>query len=514
MVGYMKQKTIKTRKKGDNRTFRKIIICLLILLGLVAIGLAIWATAEYRSERQVKTSQNTINSKYKNIELKSDNYHDEFFHANVTYVVSENQTINDDIRKVVDATFEPCKAAGQRNTSAIDYECNASPEINFATDDYLEVTYSFRQFPSSQAAPDVATRQTALLYNRKSGARLTIADLFKPNAQYLPKLTDLTRNVLNNKFNAAYYSQFISHDAMMRATEPKAANFNDFILSSDEKLIVIFEPGEVAPVSEGVIQAELPTDQLYDLFAQPTIDVFLPKLKAQREAAAKLAAEAAAARERAKEVVGENRENIDCSKMKCIALTYDDGPYAPNGNRLMDILKERNAVATFCMVGNRVATYTTELKRVVDEKHEICNHSWDHSDLTNLSDADVASQIQRTNQAIYNASGLYPKLMRPPYGAVNARVVAQINMPLAMWSVDTLDWKDRNPDIVYQRAIAGAKPGAVILMHEIHSTTIDAAARIVDELQDQGYVLVTMSELFGITKDNLTQFDNKKLFQR
>lgn len=199
--------------------------------------------------------------------------------------------------------------------------------------------------------------------------------------------------------------------------------------------------------------------------------------------------------------------------MKCIALSYDDGPYAPNGNRLLDILKERNAVATFCMVGNRVASYTAELKRVVAENNEICNHSWDHSDFTTLSDADVASQVQRTNQAIYSASGLYPKVMRPPYGAVNARVLAQVNMPLAMWSVDTLDWKDRNADIVHQRAMAGAKPGAVILMHEIHSTTIDAAARIVDDLQGQGYVLVTVSELFGITKDNLSQFDNKKLFQ-
>jgi peptidoglycan/xylan/chitin deacetylase (PgdA/CDA1 family) len=510
----MQQKKTRTSAKTDKLIFRKIVICLVIILGLVAIGLGIWANSEFRNERQVKTSQNTINSKFKNINLKSDNYQDEFFHANVTYVVSENQAINNDIRRVVDATFEPCKAAGQRNTSAIDYECNASPEINFAADDYLEVTYSFRQFPSNQAAPDVVTRQTGLLYNRKNGTRLTIADLFKSNSQYLPKLSDLARGVLNNQFNAAYYSKFVNRDTMMRATEPNAANFNDFILSSDEKLIVIFEPGEVAPVSEGVVQAELSTDQLYDLFAQPTIDVFLPKLKEQREAAAQLAAATAAARERAQKIVGENRENIDCSKMKCIALTYDDGPYAPNGNRLMDILKQRNAVVTFCMVGNRVSTYPAELKRVVDEKHEICNHSWDHSDLTNLSDADVASQIQRTNQAIYNASGLYPKLMRPPYGAVNARVAAQINMPLAMWSVDTLDWKDRNADIVYQRAIAGAKPGAVILMHEIHSTTIDAAARIVDELQSQGYVLVTMSELFGIDKDNLAQFDNKKLFQR
>lgn len=154
------------------------------------------------------------------------------------------------------------------------------------------------------------------------------------------------------------------------------------------------------------------------------------------------------------------------------------------------------------------------MKRAVSLKNEIGNHSWDHSNLTNLSDGAVANQVQQTNQAIYNASGVYPKLMRPPYGAVDARTMAQINMPIALWNVDTLDWRDRDPNLVHQRAIAGAKPGAVILMHEIHATTVDAAAQIVDELQRQGYVLVTVSELFGINKDNLAEFTNKKLFQR
>lgn len=504
-------KAKQSTKKG-RPAFRRTITVLLILLGVVLVGLAAWAAWQYKQERDVKTSQDTVNSTFKNIQLESDAYQDDFFHAYATYVVTENQAITNDIRKTVDAMFGPCKEAAQSNRSAVDYECNASPEINFATDDYLEVTYTFRQYPSEATVLDTKTRQVGLVYDRKTGKRQAITDIFKPQSAYLQKLSEMSQDVLKQRFNAAYYSKGTSQAAMQQVTAPQAANFNDFILSNDEKLVIIFEPGEVAPVSEGVVQAELPTDQLYDLFDQKVIDVFLPKLKEQKVAAAKLAAEAAANRERAKELVGENRENIDCTKMKCIALTYDDGPYAPNGNRLLDILKERNAVATFCMVGNRVASYTAELKRVVDEKSEICNHSWDHSDFTNLSDADVASQVQRTNQAIYSASGIYPKLMRPPYGAVNARVLAQVNMPLAMWSVDTVDWKDRNADIVHQRAMAGAKPGAVILMHEIHSTTIDAAARIVDDLQGQGYVLVTMSELFGITKDNLSEFDNKKLF--
>lgn len=501
----------KNTNKPQATSFKGAVVCLLAILLITCVGVAGWAAWNYWQEHRIKTAQETINAKFKNIELKSDSYQDEFFQAYVTYVVSENAVINQDIRKVVDARFGPCKAAAERNTSAVTYDCHASPEINFATDAYLEVTYSFRQYPGSHFAKEADVRQVGLLYDRKTGKRLGIADLFKPGAQFAQALSDASRAALHARFDAAYYKAGTSQEAMMRGTTPNSENFNDFLLTGDEKLTLIFEPGEVAPEAEGVVQIELAADGLYDLFNQATIDVFLPKLKEQKEAEQKLAEEAADARQRAQELVGENRENIDCTKMKCIALTYDDGPYAPYGNRLLDILKERNAVTTFFMVGNRVAAYAPELKRVVDQQSEIGNHSWDHSDLTTLSDADVASQVQRTSQAVYNASGVYPKLMRPPYGAVNARVIAQINMPLAFWSVDTLDWKYRDADTVYQNAIAGARPGAVILMHEIHGTTIDAAPRIIDELQRQNYVLVTVSEMFGITKDNLPGFVGRRL---
>lgn len=512
----MKQKNWNVQRakklKAKHKGYRRLVISLLIMLLIVGLGAAGWAGWEYWQERRVKTAQETVNSKFKNIHLESDSYQNEFIQAHVTYVVTEHDAINKDIRHVVDTIFIPCKDAGLHNTSAITYQCHASPTIDFATDAYLEVTYAFREYPGSGTTKDVKERRVSLLYDRKAGKRLGIADLFKPDAQFAQSLSDLSRAALTTRFNSAYYSKGTFKDAMQSATTPEATHFSDFILTNDEKLVIIFEPGVVAPETEGIIEVDLSTDALYDLFNQTTIDVFLPKLKEQKEAEKRLAEQAADARRRAQELVGKNRENIDCTKMKCIAITYDDGPYAPLGNRLLDILKERNAVTTFFMVGNRVAAYTPELQRVVAENSEIGNHSWDHSDLTTLSDADVASQIQRTNLAIYNASGVYPKLMRPPYGAVDARVMAQINMPLAFWSVDTLDWKYRDADTVYQNAIAGAKPGAVILMHEIHETTIDAAARIIDELQRQEYVLVTVSELFGITKDNLSEFDNKKLF--
>lgn len=502
------------KTKKTSQSYRVTVRGLLTLFVVVCLGLAGWAGWEYWQGHHIRAAQETVNAKYKNIKFESDTFQNESLFAHATYVVSENEHVNKDIRNVVDVNFMPCKETGQQNKTALVYECNASPNIDFATDQYLEVTYSFREYPDHLATKDVKVRRVSLLYDRKAGKRLNIGDLFKPDVQFAQTLSSLVRQELQKRFEAAYYSKGTFRKRMQHATEPNPIHFHNFILTGNEKLIITYEPGTVAPATEGVIEVELSTDSLYDLFNQTTIDVFLPKLKEQKEAEARLAKQAEEARRRAQQLVGENRENIDCSKMKCIALTYDDGPYAPNGNRLLDVLSQRNAVATFFMIGNRVGPYAPELKRAVSLKNEIGNHSWDHSNLTNLSDGAVANQVQQTNQAIYNASGVYPKLMRPPYGAVDARTMAQINMPIALWNVDTLDWRDRDPNLVHQRAIAGAKPGAVILMHEIHATTVDAAAQIVDELQRQGYVLVTVSELFGINKDNLAEFTNKKLFQR
>lgn len=505
------KKTTKSAKRPAAKQRHGLVIAAIIVGTTLGLGLAGWAGWHWWEDRQLKTAQDIISSKFKNITYESDTYQDEYLQAHATYVVTENSAINNDIRAVVDGRFLPCKEAGVRNKTAATYECHASPNVDFATDDYLQVTYSFREYTGGDPA-DTKTREVALLFDRKAGRHLGIADLFKPNASYPQLLSNMSRAALQEELGVSYYDKGTFKDAMLQATTPDAANFDDFMLTGDEKLAIIFEPGEVAPEAEGVVRVDLDANELYDNFTQNVIDVFLPKLKEQKVAEAHLAEEAAEARKRAQELVGKNRENIDCTKMKCIAITYDDGPDSPEGTKLLDDLKARNAVTTFCMVGNRVGAAVAELKRVVAENSEICNHSWDHADLTKLSAADVASEIQRTNQAIYNTSGVYPKLMRPPYGAVNTQVVSQINMPLAMWSVDTLDWKDRNPDIVYQRAMAGAKPGAIILMHEIHDTTIQAAPRIIDELQSQGYVLVTVSELFGITKDNLSDFTNKKLF--
>lgn len=187
-----------------------------------------------------------------------------------------------------------------------------------------------------------------------------------------------------------------------------------------------------------------------------------------------------------------------------VALTFDDGPHATLTPRLLDILKEKGVKATFFVLGQCVAANPGILERAVAEGHEIGNHSWDHKAFTKSGGAGVASQVNQTSAAIENAIGKKPVLVRPPYGATNAAITKRLNeefgMKVIMWDVDPLDWKVRNPAHVKAQILKGAKPGSIILSHDIHPTTIEAMAGTIDELKAKGLQFVTVSELLAMDR--------------
>lgn len=182
---------------------------------------------------------------------------------------------------------------------------------------------------------------------------------------------------------------------------------------------------------------------------------------------------------------------------KVIALTFDDGP-GPYTEKLLDILDKYDAKATFFLIGSKVSARANTLRRMQSRGHQLGNHSWSHPELPKLSVDQIAGEIDRTNEAIRQATGVKPSILRPPYGAVNGVVLEQLrlrNMSSILWSVDTRDWADRNSQIVCSRAVAGARPGAVILMHDIHQTSVNAVPCILSSLKQQGYSFVTIQRL-------------------
>ena len=184
---------------------------------------------------------------------------------------------------------------------------------------------------------------------------------------------------------------------------------------------------------------------------------------------------------------------------KVIALTFDDGP-GPYTAHLLDVLDQYGAKATFFLIGSKVSSQANVVRSIHARGHQLGNHSWSHPELPKLPVDQIAGEIDRTNDAIKQATGVTPAILRPPYGAVNGVVLEQLRlrgMSSILWSVDTRDWADRNSDIVCSRAVAGARPGAIILMHDIHQTSVGAVPCILSALKQQGYSFVTVQGLLG-----------------
>ena len=177
-----------------------------------------------------------------------------------------------------------------------------------------------------------------------------------------------------------------------------------------------------------------------------------------------------------------------------IALTFDDGP-SDFTDRLLDCLEANNARATFFLVGQEIEYFQEPLSRMEELGCEIGNHSFDHADLATLSAEDVTSQLSRTDEEIQNLVGHSATVVRPPSGSFNDTVAGIAARPLIMWSVDTLDWETQNADSTVQNVMDNAQDGAIILMHDIFKESVDAAEVFIPQLIQEGYQLVTVSEL-------------------
>ena len=179
---------------------------------------------------------------------------------------------------------------------------------------------------------------------------------------------------------------------------------------------------------------------------------------------------------------------------KMVAVTYDDGPSQYTGT-ILDVLEQNDAVATFFVVGSRVSDYASTAKREISLGCEIGNHTYDHVNLTKKSTSEIKSQVSKTNDAVKKAAGVTPVILRPPGGNFNNTVKSTVGMPLIYWSIDTRDWEHRNAQTTINNVLNNVRDGDIILMHDLYSSTADAAKTIIPTLINRGYQLVTVSEL-------------------
>ncbi len=195
---------------------------------------------------------------------------------------------------------------------------------------------------------------------------------------------------------------------------------------------------------------------------------------------------------------------------KVVALTFDDGPDNTYTPKVLDILRDKQVRATFFLIGNRIETYPEITRRIVNEGHLIGNHTYSHPNTGKPLGEQLKIEIEKMEDTLkpYGVNPSY--LFRPPYGALSAPAaleVANMGYRLALWSVDSLDWRGLAKEEVVNNIMSQVGPGRVILQHssggpgEDLSGSVLALSEIIDTLKQQGYTFMTIKEMFPASCD-------------
>lgn len=254
---------------------------------------------------------------------------------------------------------------------------------------------------------------------------------------------------------------------------------------SPKALTLYFEETEIAADGAGPIQIKIPIKNILPYLDEKTADALGTSEVTQ--------------------VNGSNEEVAIEPGGKYVALTFDDGPNLEVTPRILKTLKAHDVHATFFMLGSQAEKYPSLAKEVAEAGHEIGNHTDHHQDLTKIGRNQMVQEFQSSSQKIEDATGQIPSILRPPYGAINHEVVevaGDYGSSLVLWSVDSLDWKNKNAAAINRVVQRESAPGSIILLHDVHPTTADALPTLLTMLEKEGYHFVTVSQLQSINTES------------
>lgn len=195
---------------------------------------------------------------------------------------------------------------------------------------------------------------------------------------------------------------------------------------------------------------------------------------------------------------------VHAAETKYVALTFDDGPSGVFTERLLDGLYDRGAKGTFLLCGYRVAQYPDLTQRIFDEGHEIGIHGYSHKTMKGMSRRTIAQEIMDTQALL--PPGCQPRFLRPPGGFLSDPVVevAQARgLPILKWSVDPRDWATNDTAAIETAVLDRIQDGDIVLLHDMSQSSVDAALSIVDQLLEEDFEFVTVSELVRIRQAKL-----------
>lgn len=430
-------------------------------------------------------------SAYRGINITFESYVDERMEYSYFIPEIESKDLNDQIGSWLEGEKKDFIKEAKKISEATenDWVSNFSSELTTEQIDEDEMIYSlFFQENILLAGTNSMQKNKAFTFNIKENKMYTLSDLVEISEEELEDIVfDLIK--ANDKLSESI-DQEVLKEVLRNQDEI------DFRIYGSE-IHILFDAYEVASGDCGALEIALKEEDIEDYLTKDGRKLL--SLIDENESDLENSEE---------EIEDDQSEDTDKESAEevrpaegdkgYIALTFDDGPHPTNTPRLLEILDDYGVKATFYILGQNAEYYPDVVSEIAKRGHELGNHSYSHPNLTNLSYWGTLEELQLNDNILLSNCGERAKTVRPPYGAIDGDVeaaVADNGQRIVTWSVDTEDWKNRDPEIILQTVIETSGPGSIILMHDIHETSVDAVPGVIEYLLAEGYQLVTVSQL-------------------
>lgn len=404
------------------------------------------------------------------IELEREIKEGRSFTSSITLPIANIDNIDEHLREWAteqeDSFFSYIKQMDPRLSKQAEAEFTIEPKVKRIKKDYLtyEIHVKYDIEDSYTETHKHTNTVTSFVVDTKNEAFLNLNDI-------------ITIPELKNKSEFTRFLSTIPDGKAKKALETIDSKTIDSLnwLLTDKHIEFIIDSAETETKNKEN-RITIPYSKLAKHINEPYKKQFVPKKKK-------------------KKAVKEKAEETD---RKLIAFTFDDGPEGSVTPRILETLKKYNVKATFFMLGKNVNRFPEVAKQVADEGHEIANHSITHANLNKTNKNQIQKEVVESKKIIQEATGVVPKLFRPPYGEYNESVIkasATSDQTVVMWSVDTLDWKHKDKNKVIDITMTNSSAKSIVLLHDIHASTADILPSIIEKMQSEGYEFVTTSEL-------------------
>lgn len=466
--------------------FTKFVSGIVIIIGFVVIAVVVsslFKNIEQQNTTKTMTSSKEEHPNYPEIQVITEKANEKLYSVGLRYPQFHQKKLNKEVNAFIDTAKKDFFHDVEKNKKHFKHQ-EATLSISSDTQKFMDDMYSVvLRKKSSIKGEKNEDVQAIFLLDNKNHTYIEQTDILQDTED----MRDALFHLLQQAFlQSDKYKENFSSEELEKWVNEKNNDFSNMYLL-EQSAVFSFTDKKIIDKEANI---SIPLTDMQDILT----DAWKAKVSS-----ANLAGEETKSNKKQREkqvkhdTVGKGKAARAGEKR--VALTFDDGPHPENTPKVLELLKQYDAKATFFMQGDQVEPNAHIAKRVRDEGHEIGNHTWSHKRLTDLNANEIKQEVEKANKAVQKVTGETPKLFRPPYARTNDTIEQIAGLPTILWSVDTRDWESRDPVAILSEVQSGTTDGAILLMHDVHAPTVEGLKLVLDYLDGEGYEFVTVSEI-------------------